>query len=409
MRAISRQYKTHHLIIFSIISLAILVGSFVFARVSLAADASEGSRRIITVHDDGKDIGFATEATTLREALKDGGIRLDERDRTEPSLDEELVSNSYQVNIYRARPVLIREGASATTFVTAYRTGQQIASDANIELRDEDLAELSPSTDPLADGAAEVLTITRAKEFKFVFYGQDEVSYTRSSTVGDMLREKGIKMSSGDEINPDVDKAIVSGMTINLWRNGEQTITTEEDVKYSVKQIYDANQRVGYRSIKTSGTNGRRTVTYVIDMRNGKEVSRKEINSVTIKQAVAQVEIVGVKSDGDALTKSKGVVFSIDSKGVTHRETYYDLRMSVVMSIAARVCGVKATYTVRADGVKVDKDGYILVAANLARYPRCSIVETSLGPGKVYDTGGFVAVHPDGFDIATDWTNPNGI
>ena len=31
-----------------------------------------------------------------------------------------------------------------------------------------------------------------------------------------------------------------------------------------------------------------------------------------------------------------------------------------------------------------------------------------MGPGKVYDTGGFAAKHPHGFDLATDWTNGDG-
>ena len=31
-----------------------------------------------------------------------------------------------------------------------------------------------------------------------------------------------------------------------------------------------------------------------------------------------------------------------------------------------------------------------------------------MGPGKVYDTGGFAARYPHGFDLATDWTNNDG-
>ena len=90
------------------------------------------------------------------------------------------------------------------------------------------------------------------------------------------------------------------------------------------------------------------------------------------------------------------------------KETYYDLNMQRVMENAVRLCGAKPTYRVREDGVKVDADGYVLVAANLSKYPRCSTVETSLGPGKVYDTGDFARANPEQFDIATDWTNHNG-
>lgn len=77
------------------------------------------------------------------------------------------------------------------------------------------------------------------------------------------------------------------------------------------------------------------------------------------------------------------------------------------MNIVIGACG-GGGYTIRYDGAKIDADGYVLVAANYASYPRCTVVETSLGPGKVYDTGGFAARHPYGFDLATDWTNYDG-
>jgi hypothetical protein len=118
-----------------------------------------------------------------------------------------------------------------------------------------------------------------------------------------------------------------------------------------------------------------------------------------------QTEVIGIRNDGSGLTQSKGAQLYTDSKGVAHRETYYDLNMSVVM----RSCGQGGYYTVRPDGAKVDAQGYIIVAANYSIYPKCSIIETSLGLGKVYDTGGFAIKHPYGFDLATDWTRLDGI
>ena len=146
-----------------------------------------------------------------------------------------------------------------------------------------------------------------------------------------------------------------------------------------------------------------RKVTYQVEVENEREISRKEVASKITKQPKKQIEIIGTKPK-NPLTKSKGAQTFTDSKGVAHRETYYDLPMNIVI----KACGSGGTYTVRADGAKVDKDGYILVAANYGNYPRCSVVETSMGPGKVYDTGGFAAKHPHGFDLATDWTNGDG-
>src|SRR5262249_41250097 len=137
-----------------------------------------------------------------------------------------------------------------------------------------------------------------------------------------------------------------------------------------------------------AGVLGKKTVTYQIELRDGKEVSRTIIQSVVTVQPQAQTEIIGAKPSGNGLTKAKGVFFNTDSQGVTHRETFYDLNMANTMKFC------NGTYSIRSDGVKVDQDGYVLVAANLAKYPRCSVVETSLGPGKVYDTGAFVSTYP---------------
>lgn len=119
------------------------------------------------------------------------------------------------------------------------------------------------------------------------------------------------------------------------------------------------------------------------------------------KVKVKKKQQVVFKPRPDALTASRGAHVFVDSDGVAHRETYYDLPMNIVIG----ACGKDGKYTVRSDGAKIDQDGYVLIAANLNSYPRCSVVETSLGPGRVYDTGGFAVKHPYGFDLATDWTN----
>ncbi len=288
----------HHYRIFVTALIALAVFGVIFGMTRLADAQGAGPStegRIITLHDDGVDKGFMTKQTTLREALKEAGVRLDARDRTEPGLDEKLVASSYQVNIYRARPVLIRDGSSETKIVTAYRTAKQIAKQAGITVHDADKTTLSPSKDPIADGTVEVMNIERATAFTFEFYGKVTQDYTMARTIGDMLKEKRITMGKDDGISPSVSTPITAGMTVKLWRNGVQTITTEEDVAFTTRQVKDADHEVGYKQVQTKGENGKRTVTYEINMQNGVEVSRKEVNSNVTKQPVEQVEVVGTK------------------------------------------------------------------------------------------------------------------
>jgi uncharacterized protein YabE (DUF348 family) len=292
------QFLYHHRSLFIAAFAAMLFvvfASFFMKGAAAEAPAQAANEHIITLHDDGVDKGFITKAATLRDALKEAGIRVDEKDRTEPSLDERLVASSYEVNIYHARPVIIRDGKTETKIISAYRTGRQIAEEAGLKLHDEDTATLSHSDDILTDGAAEVLTIDYATPLTFVFYGKTLQSYTQATSVGEMLKEKGIKVAENDTLNPGSNTTITAGMTVKLWKNGEQTITQDEDIPFETEQIKDANHDKSYKEVKTPGVNGKKTVTYKIVMQDGVEVSRTVVNSVTQKEPTKQVEVVGTK------------------------------------------------------------------------------------------------------------------
>ncbi len=290
-------YHPRIFIVVTFAVIALLVGFLASARHTYAEGATPpvAGEHIITLHDDGVDKGFITKKSTLREALEEAHIRLDGKDRTEPGLDEPLTASSYQVNVYRARPVLIRDASSETKVITSYRTPKQIAKEAKLTLQDEDIVALSPSNDPIADGAAEVMTIDRATAFTFDFYGKTTQAYTQASTVADMLKEKGIVMKPVDGISLPLSTKVTANMQVRLWRNGVQTVTAEEAVAFDTKKIEDADQPAGYKLVQTPGVKGSRTATYEVNMQNGIEVSRKEINSVVTKQPTQQVEIVGSK------------------------------------------------------------------------------------------------------------------
>lgn len=302
----------------------VLATAVVFFVLALAAhtvyaSTSDAAEHIITVHDDGEKTGFYTDASTLREALEQAGIRVDESDRTEPGLDTPLKASSYEVNIYRARPVTIRDGASERKVLSAYRTPRQVAEKAGVMLQDEDIVKLSPSRDPVLDGVADVLTIDRALQFTFNFYGVTNTAYTQAQTVGGMLKEKDITLGEHDVIEPSVNAHIEPGMLVKLYRNGKQIITQEEDIEFEIEKTKDVNREPGFREVQTLGVKGKRTATYEIVMENGVEVSRKEVNSTIIKHPVKQVEVIGAKFNytGGPLNEEQITALGMCESGMT--------------------------------------------------------------------------------------------
>ncbi len=368
--------------------------------------AQADNTTILTIYDQAtrEEMVLVTTKPTLKEAIEQADLDLSANDKIEPALDTGLVANHYQVNIFRSRPIVVIDGQMRVKILSTHQTPDKIAKAAGLEWFPEDRASLKFDFTGLADDWGIQMTIQRAKKINLILFGEKTEIRTHFDTVGDFLADKDIRLDSKTRANHPEATKITNNMSLEVWKEGGQELTVTEPVDFEVRIIQDRDQKVGYRKIKTPGVKGEAIVTYEVLIKNGQEVERKKLKSVTTKEPQSQEEIVGVKSTG-GLTKSKGVNTFIDSRGVSHRETYYDLPMRVVMGN----CGAGGYYTVREDGVKVDRDGYVIIAANLKNYPRCSVVETSLGAGKVYDTGGFAAVHPHGFDIATDWTRGDGI
>jgi uncharacterized protein YabE (DUF348 family) len=252
---------------------------------------------LITLYDHGTERSFITTASTVEGALAEAGIEVDVRDRVEPSLKEELVADEYSVNVYRARPLLVVDGPTRQVVMTAAQVANQIAKDANLTLYPEDKTELKQVDAVLTDGAAERFVVTRAIPFTFTLYGETFTARTQAKTVGVMLKEKGISLGKDDRSSLPLSTPITKDMVVQVWREGKQTVTQDEEVDFEVEKIQDANRPVGYREVKTPGEKGQRTVTYEVVIRDGKEIARKEIASATKKEAKKQVEVVGAKSE----------------------------------------------------------------------------------------------------------------
>lgn len=274
-----------------LISMAVISMS----NVTHADNGSESqSGRLITIHDRGVDKIILSQASTIGDALKEAGVSIDSKDLVEPAVDEKLVASDYQINIYRARPVIIIDGNIRRRIITPYQTAQQIATSAGIVLYPEDNTTID-QVDNLTEGAGLQLTIKRATPFNFTLYGKTTVARTQAETIEGMLAEKGIKLGKDDRVSLNQETKITAGLAVRVWREGKQTITVDEAVGFEVEKIQDADREVGYRQVTSLGENGTRNVTYEVTIQDGQEVARKEIASLTTKQPKNQIEIVGVK------------------------------------------------------------------------------------------------------------------
>ncbi len=341
-------------IVFAVISNTALKNTFAENHDADASSLIAGAK-FVTFYDDGEKLIVKTEARTVAEALERADITLNEGDIVEPELTAEVNADSFFINIHRARPVVVKDGKTTRYLMTASQEIRQIAAEAGLTFFDGDEVEFSANTEFLETGVANVYKIIR---------------------------------------------------------NGGRAVTVEEEIAPGERTQKNYDLAPGEQRVLELGEVGIRKKTYEVKYVDNQEVSRELISEEVVKEPKERVVEVGAsRIEMHPLTPSRGVQRYTQTKSdgttVLRKETYYDLDMHRVMTN----CGGGGYYTVREDGVKVDKDGLVIIAANLNTYPRCSVVETSLGAAKVYDTGGFAttAEGAEWFDIATDWTTRDGI
>lgn len=257
-------------------------------------------QHVITIYDQGEKRVVLTKAHTVRDTLKQAQVSLADYDKVEPSLDTEYAAQQYTVNIYRARPVMIVDGMKRQQILSSYSSPRDIAKHAGLVMHDEDRLTLAQSEDVLADGVGSKLIIDRATPVTLVLYGTRTVVYTHTATVGDLLKQKAITLAADDTVSVPPTTPITEGMTVEIWRNGVQTVNEDQDVEYGIEQIQDGDQPVGYKQVRTPGVKGKKTVTYEVTMKNGQEVARKEIQSVVTQQPQKEIVVVGAKIDSTA-------------------------------------------------------------------------------------------------------------
>lgn len=297
-------------IVVAFVVFVVLIISAIASHVGATNDAQFKNGHLVTIHDRGEQTVILSQGATIGDALKEAGIVVDKSDNIEPAVSEKLVASEYQVNIYRARPVIVVDGMTKQKIITPFQTASQIATSAGISLYEEDKTTLARTDNIVSDGAGLQLTIDRATPFTLVLYGATTSARAQGATVGSMLKEKGITLAKNDRVSPDQSTKLAEGLSVRVWREGKQTITQEEAVNFATEKIQDGDQYVGYKAIRTSGENGTKMVTYEIIIQDGVEVGRTAIASITTKEAKSQVEIIGAKYKGAYTTPGENEIIT---------------------------------------------------------------------------------------------------
>lgn len=291
---IIRDYIKARLLVFAVALAVGVVALAVPVIDSVAVNAQD--KFVVSIFDRGKEKSFATDAQDVSQALERAGIKIGTGDIVEPDLRTPINSDSFNINIYRARSVTVVDGDTERTIATAYRSPEAIAKAAGFTVFPEDEYSFERITDFVDNPVIGLkLHIYRATPVNFMLYGSKIDAHTQLNTVADFLAEQGVEPGANDLVRPAPDSEIVPGIEVSVTRISTDTITVEEAVDYQREIILDTSMPFGYEDIETPGVAGKARVTYEVVYHDGVESARNKIQSVTIEEPQKEVVVRGAK------------------------------------------------------------------------------------------------------------------
>src|SRR5690606_12775425 len=104
--------------------------------------------RVVRLYVDGKEQIVPTRADTVADLLERLDIKVVEKDIVEPALDTEITADNFEVNLYKARSVMIVDEGRTKVIETAAPTPEAVAQDAGLKVYPEDIIETAPADVP---------------------------------------------------------------------------------------------------------------------------------------------------------------------------------------------------------------------------------------------------------------------
>jgi len=267
---------------------------------------------IVIITHDHKEQTLPTRAATVEDALKRANVTLNTGDVVEPDSSTQIVTDNFRINVYRAVPVTIVDGETKSFAYSAATTPRSIVQQAGIQVYPEDSLSLLPTDNFLTEGSiGERVVINRATPVNVNIYGAPVVMRTHATTVGSLMDARGLKLQPSDSLEPAASTPITANLQIFIIRKGTTIVTETQPVPHVTQTVEDDSLSFGTTAVRQQGSDGSKLVTYQVQLQNGKEISRKEIQEVVTTPAVngiiARGKAVQIPADKQAVMAQAGI------------------------------------------------------------------------------------------------------
>lgn len=251
---------------------------------------------MVSLYADGQKRVFSTDAVTVGELLGRSSVKLGSGDIVEPSSSTVIPAGFFNVNVFRARPVIVVDGYRSFRFNSASRSPRIMAQQAGLTVYPEDTYFQEAVTDIVSSQAiGDKVTVKRAVPISIRVDGKVQVIRTQDAKVGEAIKHAGIALGLNDTVTVPQDTAVEPGLAFGIIRVTEVVATITDVIVKTVQTTADPAMLKGQSIVQSEGTDGSRTATYSIHYKDGVETSRQMIALVSKTDSTPKIVINGTK------------------------------------------------------------------------------------------------------------------
>jgi resuscitation-promoting factor RpfB len=253
--------------------------------------ARQNAEKLITITVDGQSQQLRTTARTVGGALSAAKLRVGAHDVVAPTATQPVTTGSVIV-VRRGRLLHLNvNGVPRDVWVTAPTVAQALS---DLGYGAVEATSVSRSTRlPLRPTS---LTVSLGRSVTVIHDGITTSLITSAATVGAVLAELDLTLSSADQVTPSVATATSDGMLVVLDRIVFVDETQTEAIPFSTQQQSDPSLAKGSTLVVSAGANGSQNVVYRVTYLDGLATTRVAQSATVLSAAQARVVLVGTKS-----------------------------------------------------------------------------------------------------------------
>lgn len=276
---------------------------------ALGGGTYAATAKTVSITVDGQQQEISTHAGSVEGALESAGLSVSEHDVLAPAAGTDI-SDGSQIALERGRLLTLTiDGKQRQVWTTATTVEEALAelgqnpgayalsADRSRQIPLDGFAVTAETiyATSLSDGGAP------AKNLK-----------SSANTVGDLLKEQGVKLGKLDTVSPAAKTPLKNGLAVSVTRVTKATVTEQAAVGQPAdQQVEDANLPEGQTSVTQEGSAGTDKVTYEVTTTNGKQTAKTEVSRTAVTPAQAKIVAVGTQpvyssSSSDSSSSSSG-------------------------------------------------------------------------------------------------------